>query len=274
MAAGQLKLVFRARGQIDFGELSRAAIDALGSAETPSELAYSLDCRIEHLLVDEFQDTSHTQWTLLERLTHGWEDGDGRTLFCVGDPMQSIFRFREAEVALFLRARESGLGSIRFEPLTLTTNFRSGSGIVDWVNDAFRQVLPEEDNAALGAVPYAPSTAAFPQAAGAEAVRIHPLIGKNDAEEAALVQRLLEDARDADPEGSIAILVRTRPAAWHIAQHLRDAGIRFQAVEMTSLAESPSIQDLFSLTRALLHLGDRICLALGVASTLVRTVAG
>ena len=258
VAAAQLKLVFRSRRQIDFGELSRAAIDALGSAENPSELAYSLDCRIEHLLVDEFQDTSHTQWTLLERLTADWQPGDGRTLFCVGDPMQSIFRFREAEVALFLRARESGLGPIRFEPLTLSTNFRSGSGIVDWVNNAFRQVLPEQENAAMGAVIYAPSTPAFPLAADAQAVRIHPLIGKNDAEEAALVQRLIEDARDLDPEGSTAILVRTRPAAWRIAQHLREAGIRFQAVEMTSLAESPAIQDLFSLTRALLHLGDRI----------------
>jgi len=52
---------------------------------------------------------------LIEMLTAGWEEGDGRTLFVVGDPMQSIYQFREAEVGLFLRARDSGIGSVRLE---------------------------------------------------------------------------------------------------------------------------------------------------------------
>ena len=54
--------------------------------------------------MDEFQDTSISQWELLQRLTAGWQPGDGRTVFVVGDPMQIIYRFREAEVGLFLRA--------------------------------------------------------------------------------------------------------------------------------------------------------------------------
>ena len=70
---------------------------------TPTDLLLSLDVRIKHILVDEFQDTSISQWELLERLTAGWQPGDGRTLFVVGDPMQSIYRFREAEVGLFLQ---------------------------------------------------------------------------------------------------------------------------------------------------------------------------
>src|SRR5215470_8881460 len=60
---------------------------------------------------------------LLERLTSGWERGDGRTLFVVGDPMQSIYRFRQAEVGLFLRTRDHGLNSIRPGVLQLTRNF-------------------------------------------------------------------------------------------------------------------------------------------------------
>ncbi|NJR71997.1 MAG: UvrD-helicase domain-containing protein [Gammaproteobacteria bacterium] len=65
------------------------------------DLALSLDYRIRHLLIDEFQDTSHAQFSLIEKLTRGWLPDDGRTLFVVGDPMQSIYRFREAEVGLF-----------------------------------------------------------------------------------------------------------------------------------------------------------------------------
>lgn len=52
-----------------------------------------LDYRIKHILLDEFQDTSVTQFRLIEMLTRGWQDHDGRTFFLVGDPMQSIYRF-------------------------------------------------------------------------------------------------------------------------------------------------------------------------------------
>ena len=65
------------------------------------------------MLVDEFQDTSEAQVKLLESLTAGWQPGDGRTLFLVGDPMQSIYRFRNAEVGLFLDIRDHGLARSR-----------------------------------------------------------------------------------------------------------------------------------------------------------------
>src|SRR5439155_416445 len=82
---------------------------ALGSVDDPSDLLLSLDQKISHVLVDEFQDTSLSQFELLTKLTSGWQPGDGRTLFLVGDPMQSIYRFREAEVSLFLQAKHCGL---------------------------------------------------------------------------------------------------------------------------------------------------------------------
>src|ERR1035438_729797 len=93
--------------------------------------ALRLDYQIRHLLVDEFQDTSVSQYALLERLTAGWERGDGRTLFAVGDPMQSIYRFREAMVGLFLKACEEGIGDVTLEPLRLSANFRSGGPRAD-----------------------------------------------------------------------------------------------------------------------------------------------
>jgi ATP-dependent exoDNAse (exonuclease V) beta subunit len=117
-AAGQLKLVFQARGQVDFTEVAQGALLALGGTEAPSDLALALDYRIRHLLVDEFQDTSITQYELIAKLTAGWEPGDGRTVFAVGDPMQSIYRFREAEVGLFLRARAAGIADLALEAIS------------------------------------------------------------------------------------------------------------------------------------------------------------
>ena len=78
-AVGQLKLVFQARGQVDFTEVSQGALRALGGEEAPTDLALALDYRIRHLLIDEFQDTSISQYELVARLTAGWERGDGRT---------------------------------------------------------------------------------------------------------------------------------------------------------------------------------------------------
>ncbi|HET7197572.1 MAG TPA: UvrD-helicase domain-containing protein, partial [Burkholderiales bacterium] len=158
-AAAQLKVVFAERGETDFTEIAQGAVRALGSAEAPTDLLLALDTRIRHILVDEFQDTSVSQFELLQKLTAGWEPEDGRTLFLVGDPMQSIYRFREAEVALFLDAWREGLGSVRLERLTLSTNFRSQAKLVEWFNASFREILPREADRATGAVPYSAASA-------------------------------------------------------------------------------------------------------------------
>src|SRR5207249_4707245 len=120
LAVAQLVLVFTEDGREDFTEAARRALEALGAEEAPSDLA--LDYRIRHILIDEFQDTSRSQFELLKRLTAGWEPGDGRTLFAVGDPMQSIYRFREADVGLFLQARAEGIGALRPASLKLSVN--------------------------------------------------------------------------------------------------------------------------------------------------------
>ena len=107
-AAAELMLAFADAGESDFVQVTRAAVDALGDDEAAGDVAHTIDARIRHLLIDEFQDTSITQYELIERLVGDWRTGDGRTVFVVGDPMQSIYRFREAEVGLFLRAWTSG----------------------------------------------------------------------------------------------------------------------------------------------------------------------
>ncbi len=146
VAERSLTEVFREAGEVDFTEITRAAIEALGGAETPSDLLYWLDYRIQHLLVDEFQDTSLSQYRLIEALTGQWSEDDGRTLFLVGDPMQSIYRFREAEVAFFLTCWETGgSGPSVLHRLRLTANFRSTPEIVRWVQENFRGILDCDD---------------------------------------------------------------------------------------------------------------------------------
>ncbi|MGH8444184.1 MAG: UvrD-helicase domain-containing protein, partial [Solimonas sp.] len=181
LAAAQLRVVFAARGQVDFAEVAAQAVAALGTDEAPTELALAFDYRIRHLLVDEFQDTSATQYALLTRLTAGWQDGDGCTLFVVGDPMQSIYRFREADVGLYLRARSGGIAQLPLEPLQLQCNFRSRAGVVEWVNAAFAQVLPPREDAGRSAVPYSAATATQP-AETHTAVVVHPQFAASSGE--------------------------------------------------------------------------------------------
>ncbi|MGH8237586.1 MAG: UvrD-helicase domain-containing protein, partial [Steroidobacteraceae bacterium] len=153
-AVAELQVVFQTQGEADYVEIALRALRALGTADEPTDLALAFDYRLQHILVDEFQDTSFSQLDLLERLTGGWADGDGRTLFCVGDPMQSIYRFRQAEVGLFIDLQQHGLRNLRLQPLRLEANFRSTPAIVNWVNESFPAVLAPRSDAEQGAVQY------------------------------------------------------------------------------------------------------------------------
>ena len=120
LLTAELRLTFQHANQIDFIENSQAALLALGQCDTPSDLALLLDYQIKHILIDEFQDTSSSQYYLLEKLIAGWSMDDSRTLFVVGDPMQAIYGFREADVGLYLQMYRHGIGSLPLIPLKLT----------------------------------------------------------------------------------------------------------------------------------------------------------
>lgn len=257
LADAELSVVFAERGQIDFAGVTRAAITALGGDDDPTDLALYLDYQIRHILVDEFQDISVNQYQVLCRLTAGWTVNDGRTLFLVGDPMQSIYRFREADVGLFLETWEQArLGQVPLTPLSITVNLRSVPGIVEWVNATFAVLMPAVADSARGAVPHVPAQA-YHSSLEADPVRVHPFLG-DDSAEADRVLQIIEAAQQSDPDGSIAILVRNRSSLPAILDRLKRAARRFRAVEIEGLGHRPAIQDLLALTRALHHFGDRI----------------
>jgi ATP-dependent exoDNAse (exonuclease V) beta subunit len=254
------KLVMAESGESDYGEVAERAIQSLGSEFAPSELALRLDYRIQHLLVDEFQDTSFTQVKLLERLTAGWSDGDGRSLFLVGDPMQSIYGFRKAEVSLFISAWQGTLfDHIRLVPLRLSVNFRSTRPIVDWVNRSFPLVMPAASDPVMGAVSYT-EAATKPGVADTGATAVNILPGRDDDKEA---RQVVEVIGRHDPGESIAILVQSRSHASAILKELDrlkadQARYRYQAIRFTPLADTTVIQDLVSLTLAVIQPADRI----------------
>ncbi|MFP5505223.1 MAG: UvrD-helicase domain-containing protein, partial [Gammaproteobacteria bacterium] len=125
---------------LDFADLEWHAYRLLNGSEQAHWVQYKLDARIDHFLIDEFQDTNPTQWRLLLPLLDELAAGGSeraRSVFLVGDAKQSIYRFRRADARLLETASrwlEERLGAHRF---SLESSRRSAPAIIDGVNRAF-----------------------------------------------------------------------------------------------------------------------------------------
>ena len=178
-AAAELRVVFAERGVVDFVELGLAARQVLCDEEGElSDVAVDVAGQWRHLLVDEFQDTSRSQYELLTLLVEGWESAGQGTCFLVGDPMQSIYMFRQAEVELFERTRRYGLGegtaALQLTPLQLQTNFRSHVGLVDRLNEIFSLIFAPGAESDDYRVTFAPSIASEATPSGHTSVHLWP----------------------------------------------------------------------------------------------------
>jgi len=280
-AAGELRLVFAESNAVDFIEIAQAAGQVLRDEGSARGLLESEGTR--HLLIDEFQDTSRAQYRLIAHLLREWSQGDGRTVFLVGDPLQSIYGFRQAEVALFHETRAHGLPCgddldpdrrHACHPLQLRHNFRSHSGLVEELNTRFAAMFAggRDDT-------FVPA-AAWPQAGVEHPYSLHPFFinaatnadaNTDDSpaqarlKEAAEVVRVLQGEQPriaaAEARGSgeyrVAVLVRSRSHLSAILPALRAAGIPYRAVDLEPLANQPEVHDLWQLLRALLHADER-----------------
>jgi ATP-dependent exoDNAse (exonuclease V) beta subunit len=275
----ELKLIFAARGACDFTEFALNARTALESGETGLTLAAG--GRLRHLLIDEMQDTSSSQYGLIEALTQSW-DGHSQTLFLVGDPKQSIYLFRQARVERFLRTmREQRLGELRLTPLRLTANFRSQAALVAGFNDAFggtartAPIFPPLEDAASDDVPFVRAAAVRGQTQSEGIVWHAGVFSKDDraladaaTQEARTIRGIVEQRLATPlPAGRskpwrIAILARARG---HLDAILREfkahdglPAIAYRGIHLDPLHERPEVLDVLALTRALLHPADRI----------------
>ncbi len=278
-ALAELKVLFAERQECDFPELSIAAKEALRSETGPADLATASGHTLRHLLVDEMQDTSSSQYELIQMLTQSW-DGHSQTLFLVGDPKQSIYLFRQARVERFLRAmQDRRLGDIPLEVLQLSANFRSQSCLVASFNHTFSAIFPSSDSEISGQAADIPFLHAHAMRQSTPCKNLNWNIDilpynydsrQNDAldhrlTEARLIRRVIESWRDRRlPPGRtepwrIAILARARPHFKHILAELNGLDpIPFRAIDIEPLSERPEVLDALALTRALLHPADRI----------------
>ncbi|MBS1799138.1 MAG: UvrD-helicase domain-containing protein [Acidobacteria bacterium] len=275
-ALAELQVVFAEQGKCDFAELGLLARAALRHDASAIDTISGL--KLQHMLVDEMQDTSTSQYELVELLTQGW-DGRSQTIFLVGDPKQSIYLFRQARVERFIRTMEDlSLGDLRLDSLLLTSNFRSQAGLVQSFNNDFSRIFPRAiDKARLDEAVYTPADPVRPSAAESNVVW-HPHVVSQEQlkedrkgtrrrlakHEAQSVRTIIEKWRarnlppGRDKPWRLAVLVRNRSHLTQIVAELKRTSIPFRAVEIEPLGERSEVLDLFALTRALLHPADRV----------------
>jgi ATP-dependent exoDNAse (exonuclease V) beta subunit len=230
---------------------------------------------IDHLCVDEFQDTDAVQYDIVQALTAPGEEGGATpVLFAVGDPKQSIYGFREAEVALFEQLHELP----HVTRLELFTNFRSRPGVLRWVNEVFERWFAAD--AADGQVPFRPLDH---HVADAPAV-VTVIGGAIDAPAGQVARAQARDlartitaahgtwqvrdrAADAAPGASptrparyadIAVLVRTRADLLHLEPALRRAGVPYVIEGGALLYDTREVRDLIRVLAAVNDTASRI----------------
>ncbi len=250
------------RQALDFIALEQATLRLL-SQEDPGEILLRLDLKLQHLLVDEFQDTSQNQMELLCRLMAGWQAGEGRSLMVVGDPKQSIYGWRQAKPRLFA-ASSQGLPcpEARFllDSLLLTTNFRATRTLIDWANAVFADVLDRVPSLSFHAAAPRPGATAGP----VPKLTLFPgneQLSPREAEARWLARQVAEALPDLKKDETIGILLFTRTHLRVYLQALAAAGLTPKVREGLKLADSRVVLHLHNLARALTRPQDELAWA-------------
>lgn len=284
-----------ARAMLDFDDLIARA-QALFRRHETAWIMYKLDYGVDHVLIDEAQDTSPDQWAVVENLFEDFFSGLGarqdlRSFFAVGDMKQSIYSFQGADVRLF-KEKEHDLGKrlaavADYKNVPLTLSFRTTEPVLSFVDavfaeDAAREGLGEEKALEHGVCRegVAGLVELWPLTPRPQKVEINPWDAPVDAPEATHPVRVLCDRvastikgwRDSKEElqsrgrpiraGDIMILVQSRGALFReVIQRLSVAGVPVAGPDRLKLADDPAVEDMLSYARFALTEGDDLSLA-------------
>ncbi|WP_416763208.1 UvrD-helicase domain-containing protein [Roseateles sp. So40a] len=301
----------RERGIVDMNDLERGALALLGDVELSGWVQERLDSQVRHLLIDEFQDTSPLQWHALHAWLSGYVGAGGGvsgqrppSVFIVGDPKQSIYRFRRAEPRVFAAARDFVREGLDGALLACDHTRRNSVPVLAAVNAVFEQASLAQQYSGfrahttessggdpLDGVFFLAGDGAqddeeteVAEEEGAEAgigrdagtwrpsltePRREPELHRREAEAAriaASIEQLLADGRTQP--GDIFVLARKRESLRVLAQVLKGRGIAHAAPEDMALLDAPDVRDLLALLDALASSGHQLSLAHALRSPL------
>ncbi len=296
------------RSLLDYDDLIAKTRSLLSRVEAAWVL-YKLDAGIDHILLDEAQDTSDAQWAILGALAAEFTSmqkvlaasGRPRTLFVVGDEKQSIYGFQGAAPAAFAEERRRLGHAIReadgtFEAVSLNTSFRSAPDIMAAVDAVF--ALPEHarglvfdgaatpephdtvrrgDSGCVDLWPLAADDAREPPdawTAPVDATQRRSAVAKLATRIATVLERWKQAGRDDRGQpfapGDVMILLRNRGALFEqIVKALKDSGVPVTGRDRLSLADHPAVEDLVALGQALLLPEDDLTLAIALKTPLI-----
>jgi ATP-dependent exoDNAse (exonuclease V) beta subunit len=270
----------REKHLVDFQDLELMAYEALSRGPEWHNILYAFDEHTDHVLVDEFQDTSTLQWKIIEKLTEEWRSGMGAkretgknpTIFLVGDEKQSIYRFRGANVSVFHNAKENfkdWLGD-EYHFVEARENYRSLPAIVDFVNRLFSHLMPGGELLKSWMTDY---TAFMPERQGEGSVELVLLEAQENTKEtrakearalAKAIQALCgkheiydeDDVKRPCRFGDMAILLRNRTHLALFENALRTESVPFVMLKGIGFYDAPEVAALRELVSFIVDPAD------------------
>ena len=260
----RIQRIEREEGLYHFGDLTHA-LSRMGQAARSEEIFYRLDQRIRHLLLDEFQDTSHAQWAALASLSEEILSGheSDRAIFIVADPKQSIYGWRGGDPRIFDHVKET----LDLKLESVSRSWRSSSVVLDVVNRVFENIEDSEVLSTEGEV-VGRWARAFDQHYAARDLPGYVRVEVGPTEEGggrqfrpALLSHAAEEVlrlHQAAPGANIGILTRTNRSAAYLFEKLRRAGLDASEEGGVSVADSEPVLAILALLRMVDHPGDTI----------------